>query len=168
MEGNGPGRWSGRARAADRFRAVASRDRGRRAVAAGPVPRSRPGGSAPGGLRDVSPTDREAARPPNRRRGQSVHCHGCLAERRPAIERTRRRAPRWWTHGLPPQSGTVTADTPPSASPRSAVPAGTTSAPAGGTTGPPAGRRGSDSPRRRSRDDAWLDQPPHNRLRQPR
>ena len=34
----------------------------------------------------------------------------------------------WWrTHGLPPQSGTVTADTPPSASPRSAVPAGTTS-----------------------------------------
>ena len=35
----------------------------------------------------------------------------------------------WWTHGLPPQSGTVTADTPPSASPRSAVPAGTTSAP---------------------------------------
>ena len=32
------------------------------------------------------------------------------------------------THGLPPQS-------PPSASPRSAVPAGTTSAPAGGTTG---------------------------------
>ena len=41
----------------------------------------------------------------------------------------------WRTHGLPPQSGTVTADTPPSASPRSAVPAGTTSAPAGGTTG---------------------------------
>ena len=42
----------------------------------------------------------------------------------------------WWrTHGLPPQSGTVTADAPPSASPRSAVPAGTTSAPAGGTTG---------------------------------
>ena len=32
-------------------------------------------------------------------------------------------------------SATVTADTPPSASPRSAVPAGTTSAPAGGTTG---------------------------------
>ena len=55
----------------------------------------------------------------------------------------------------PPQSGTVTADTPPSASPRSAVPAGTTSAPAGGTTGetrlsvpspPPAGRRGSREP----------------------
>ena len=34
-----------------------------------------------------------------------------------------------------PAVGTVTADTPPSASPRSAVPAGTTSAPAGGTTG---------------------------------
>ena len=47
------------------------------------------------------------------------------------------RSPRrgWRTHGLPPQSGTVTADTPPSASPRSAVSAGTTSAPAGGTTG---------------------------------
>ena len=61
----------------------------------------------------------------------------------------------WWTHGLPPQSGTVTADTPPSASPRSAVPAAMTSAPAGGTTGatrlsvpspPPAGRRGSREP----------------------
>ena len=30
------------------------------------------------------------------------------------------------------------------------------------------GRRGSDSPRRRGRVDAWLDQPFHNRLRQPR
>ena len=34
----------------------------------------------------------------------------------------------WWTHGLPPQSGPVTADTPLSAMPRSTVPAG-------GTTG---------------------------------
>ena len=34
----------------------------------------------------------------------------------------------WWrTHGLPPAVGTVPADTPPSTSPRSAVPAGTTS-----------------------------------------
>ena len=99
----------------------------------------------------------------------------------------------WWTHGLPPQSGTVAADAPPSASPRSAVPAGTTSAPAGGTPGEtrcpsqafrlqvvaaharrspttkPAAARPrawpSDSPRRRGRVDAWLDQPPHNRLR---
>ena len=99
-------------------------------------------------------------------------------------------------HGLPPQSRTVTADTPPSASPRSAVPAGTTSAPAGGTTGEtrclsqalrlqvvaarasrsPSTTRSaarprawpSDSPRRRGRVDAWLDQPPHNRLLQPR
>ena len=102
----------------------------------------------------------------------------------------------WRTHGLPPQSRTVTADTPPSASPRSAVPAGTTSAPAGGTTGEtrclsqalrlqvvaarasrsPSTTRSaarprawpSDSPRRRGRVDAWLDQPPHNRLLQPR
>ena len=34
--------------------------------------------------------------------------------------------PGWWTHGLPPQSGPVTADTPLSAMPRSTVPAGGT------------------------------------------
>ena len=53
----------------------------------------------------------------------------------PSPDVDRRLATRWRTHGLPPQVGTVTVDTPPSASPRSAVPAGTTSAPAGGTTG---------------------------------
>ena len=105
--------------------------------------------------------------------------------------------PRWTgeggrSHGLPPQSGTETADTPPSASPRSAVPAGTSCAPAGGTAGETrspsttlrlqvVAARASRSPstnalgraaagfgRRTRRDaagrvDAWLDQPPHNR-----
>ena len=65
----------------------------------------------------------------------------------------------------------MTADTPPGASPRSAVPAATTSAPAGGTTGKTrcvsqalrlqvVAARASPTP--------WLAQPPHNRLRQPR
>ena len=54
-----------------------------------------------------------------------------------------------------PAVGTVTTDTPLSVSPRSAVPAGTTSAPARGATGAtvpsrrPAGRRGSGGPERR-------------------
>ena len=86
-------------------------------------------------------------------------------------------APWWQTHGLPPPVGD-----------RDRRHAAERIAATGGAGGhdfragwrddgrdalsipspPPAGRRGSDSPRRRGRVDAWLDQPFHNRLRQPR
>ena len=158
-----------------------------RTWSSGPRPPSEPPGEI---VRPRSRAHRLRTRPSTpgrepRRRARHLAIHRVGGRRLPPAARRARAARRGggWTHGLPPQS-------PPSASPRSAVPAGTTSAPAGGTTGETrcpsqalrlTGRRGSREPepvdnalgrtaagfgrrtrpRRRGRVDAWLDQPPH-------
>ena len=90
-------------------------------MASGMARSHRGDGRSPGS--DGSPATRDARRP--------RHVCSTLRRRRgsPLGACNRYSGLRRRTHGLPPQSGTVTADTPPSASPRSAVPAGTTSAP---------------------------------------